>query len=471
MENKGAGHVPSKEKLQYSIGVFGQNVTYGLVSQWIFYYCTDVILITPLVVGTIMGITRIWDAINDPLMGVLIDRRRFKNGEKLRPYLLFTPIIIGLLTLLMFLSPFENPTAKIVYIFFIYIAWDFFYTFQDIAQWGMTSLISPLSEERTKVIQWARIMGTLGGALAGGITLLLSFKSYFKVSEKQLFFILGLFMGLGGMSLSLLTHKAKERIKSDKPREPIWKSMGLLFKNRTVILILIANILSAITFYVPPIYFFKYKVSLTVFGYELDGYKSMILFGIATGLPGVLCMAAVSKFAKLFKGMKNLLIIAAVMDVVTRLIAYLLGYQGISFVFMVLLLALGGIPNNLKSIASTALWCDSLDYIELKTGKRAEAVTFAAQNFIEKARSGLSTFMGGLTLTLIKFDATKYEAGLPQDATFNKWIWFVFVMGPAVGSVLYFIPLMFVKYSDKMKEKIEKELLLKRMNAAENDGV
>ncbi|MGI6133753.1 MAG: hypothetical protein ACOYEC_05035, partial [Christensenellales bacterium] len=84
---------------------------------------------------------------------------------------------------------------------------------------------------------------------------------------------------------------------------------------------------------------------------------------------------------------------------------------------------------------------------------------------------GLSTFMGGLTLTLIKFDATKYEAGLPQDATFNKWIWFVFVMGPAVGSVLYFIPLMFVKYSDKMKEKIEKELLLKRMNAAENDGV
>ena len=116
-------------------------------------------------------------------------------------------------------------------------------------------------------------------------------------------------------------------------------------------------------------------------------------------------------------------------------------------------LALGGIPNNLKSIASTALWCDSLDYIELKTGKRAEAVTFAAQNFIEKARRGLSTFMGGLTLTLIKFDATKYEAGLPQDATFNKWIWFVFVMGPAVGSVLYFIPLMFVKYSDKMKEK------------------
>ena len=150
MENKGVGHVPSKEKLQYSIGVFGQNVTYGLVSQWIFYYCTDVILITPLVVGTIMGITRIWDAINDPLMGVLIDRRRFKNGEKLRPYLLFTPIIIGLLTLLMFLSPFENPTAKIVYIFFIYIAWDFFYTFQDIAQWGMTSLISPLSKKEPR---------------------------------------------------------------------------------------------------------------------------------------------------------------------------------------------------------------------------------------------------------------------------------------------------------------------------------
>ena len=104
---------------------FRQNVTYGLVSQWIFYYCTDVILITPLVVGTIMGITRIWDAINDPLMGVLIDRRRFKNGEKLRPYLLFTPIIIGLLTLLMFLSPLKIPPPKL-YTYFLFISLGIF---------------------------------------------------------------------------------------------------------------------------------------------------------------------------------------------------------------------------------------------------------------------------------------------------------------------------------------------------------
>ena len=124
------------------------------------------------------------------------------------------------------------------------------------------------------------------------------------------------------------------------------------------------------------------------------------------------------------------------MDVVTRLIAYLLGYQGISFVFMVLLLALGGIPNNLKSIASTALWCDSLDYIELKTGKRAEAVTFAAQNFIEKARSGLSTFMAG---TLRLLNSTPLNTSrFAIDATFNKWIWFVFVNGACMAAaVLY----------------------------------
>ena len=76
--------------------------------------------------------------------------------------------------------------------------------------------------------------------------------------------------------------------------------------------------------------------------------------------------------------------------------------------------------------------------------------------------------MGGLTLTLIRFDATKYEAGLPQSPTFNKWIWFVFILGPAVGSVLYLIPLLFVKYNDKIKEKVELELSIKRQNAAEN---
>ena len=123
----------------------------------------------------------------------------------------------------------------------------------------------------------------------------------------------------------------------------------------------------------------------------------MILFGIATGLPGVLCMFAARHFAKLFKGMRNLLIVAAIMDVATR--GWLFDRLSRHLVsLLVLVLALGGIPNNLKSIASTALWCDSLDYIELKTGKRAEAVTFAAQNLIEKAKSGLSMIMGGLTL-------------------------------------------------------------------------
>ncbi|MGI6522666.1 MAG: MFS transporter [Christensenellales bacterium] len=461
-------YVPEKEKIQYAIGVFGQNVTYGLVSQWIFYFCTDVIFIAPYLVGIIVGVSRIWDAVNDPLMGVVIDRKRFKNGEKLRPYLLKTPIMIGIVTFLLFYSPFKSQIGKVIYIFIFYIIWDILYTFQDIAQWGMTSLISPSSEERTKVIQWARIMGTLGSALAGSIPLILSYKHLLNISEKELFLVFGALFGFGGMCLSLLTYKAKERIKSQKPKEPVWKSLGLLFKNRTVILILIANILSAVTFYVPHIYFFKYKVSMTLFGYELDGYQSMILFGIATGLPGVLCMFAARHFAKLFKGMRNLLIVAAIMDVATRVAAYLIGYQGISFLFLVLVLALGGIPNNLKSIASTALWCDSLDYIELKTGKRAEAVTFAAQNLIEKAKSGLSMIMGGLTLTLIRFDATKYEAGLPQSPTFNKWIWFVFILGPAVGSVLYLIPLLFVKYNDKIKEKVELELSIKRQNAAEN---
>lgn len=458
-DNSIYGKVPKKEIRRFSIGIMGQNMTYGLVSQWLFYYCTDVLFIAPLFVGFIVGFSRIWDAVNDPIMGVLIDRRRFKSGEKLRPYLLYTPLLIGILSLLMFINPnFKTDLLKVAYIFVIYLLWDILYTFQDIAQWGMTSLISPFSEERTKVVQWARIGGTVGGWLPGLLPLIISFKDTLGISEATIFAICGVVIGLGGMSISLLTYSAKERIRTKKPKDKVSKSFSHLFKNKMVILLLIASLLSSITFFIPPIYFFKYKVGLTLFGIKLDGLKVMMIYTILVGLPGTLAMLFANKIAKVVKGMKNLLIIAATFDIVSRGIAFFIGYEGISLLIIVVLLGLGSLPNQLKAIASTSLWCDSIDYMELKTGQRAEAVTFAAQNLIEKAKGGIATMMGGLTLTILKFDATKFDKNLPQSEVFNKWIWFVFILGPALGSILYLIPLLFVDYSEKMRKQTETEL-------------
>ena len=113
--------VQNRELVDYAIGVFGQNHTYNLVSSWFMYFCTDVLFIDTLLIGTILGIARIWDAFNDPIVGVLVDRHTFKNGEKLRPWLRIMALPVGILTALMFVDWGLPQNLMGVYICLVYI--------------------------------------------------------------------------------------------------------------------------------------------------------------------------------------------------------------------------------------------------------------------------------------------------------------------------------------------------------------
>ena len=119
------GEVPNGELFAYSTALAGQNMTYQLVNQWIFYFCTNIIGINPLSVGFLTGFSKIWDALNDPIVGTLIDRRKTKPGQKLHPYLGKLPVIIGILTALMFVDFGVGEFAAMVIFLCVYIAWDF----------------------------------------------------------------------------------------------------------------------------------------------------------------------------------------------------------------------------------------------------------------------------------------------------------------------------------------------------------
>ncbi|MBO7177730.1 MAG: MFS transporter, partial [Clostridia bacterium] len=167
-------------------------------------------------------------------------------------------------------------------------------------------------------------------------------------------------------------------------------------------------------------------------------------------------------FARKIGGMKNILVLSTSLNVCMRLIAFFIGFEGWKIVIMGILIAIVGIPQNMAGIATTTLWGDSVDYMEWKTGKRNEASVFALQNLVAKAGSGLDTFFTGLTLSILCFDATKYDLGLPQDPTFYKYVWPVYILGPALGSMLYLVPLLMIKYSKKQKEQVEKDLKERR---------
>lgn len=127
-----------------------------------------------------------------------------------------------------------------------------------------------------------------------------------------------------------------------------------------------------------------------------------------------------------------------------------------------LIIAIGSIPGGMNGIAMTSLFGDSIDYMEWKTGKRAEAITFSVQTFCYKITGAISTGMTTVILMLLHYSAQDYEAGLPLSPEFDKWIWPLFILGPIVGSLLNLIPLLFIKYPDSLKAQVEADLKLRR---------
>ncbi len=452
------GCVPNRELLAYSAALTGQNLTYVFVSQWLFYFCTDVLKISAKKVGFLTGFTRIWDALNDPIVGTLIDRRKCANGNKLHPYLGKLPIVIGVLTALMFVDFNVGETLSLVILLCVYIAWDFTYSFQDVALWGMMSLISPYSHERSRVSQWLNIGVGAAWGVVGLVPMIMSAREAVGISEKTLFLIFGLFFGLGGELLSILAYKTKERVAFTAPeKQSFWQDLAVLRHNKILILLLLAQILNFLNGAIPQIYFFKYCVNLTVGGHEVSGTTVQTVYGYLVSIFSTVSIFFAVKLSDKLGGMRNVIVTAQVMNAVFRVLAYFIGFDTFpKMIAVIAVISISSIPSNMVGIAQRSILCDSVDYTEWKTGKRTEGISNSLQNLTNKLTDAVKLIFSGLVLNGLGYNA---DLGLEgQTRIFYKAQWPLFMLLPALGSILYLIPFLCIRYSKSQKEQVEKEL-------------
>ncbi len=462
------GVIPGRNLFAYAAGIAGQNMNYGFINGWLFYFCNNVLKISADAVGMITGISRLWDSINDPIIGALIDRHTFKkSGEKLRPYLIYLPAIIGIISLMMFKDWNLGSEKAIIYVLVLYLLWDLVYSMQDVALWGMLALSSPRSEERTRAAQWTAIGVTAGGALAGLVPLVKDIAiNNFGATDKSFFFGAALILGLGGQLISMSAYKMKESVKNDKKEnESLFEAIFVLRHNKTMLLISLARILEYIKLSVPWAYFFESQVFYKVGGMEIGGGTTQFVYGLLTGAPGTFAQFAATKIVDKVGGMKRVLVLAQVSSIVLRIFAYFIGFKNIwKIIIVAVLMGLQSIPAFMVNIAHRSLMSDSIDYVEYKTGKRTEGITFSMQNFATKVGDAIALFINGKLLTLVGYNQNL--AMTAQNAVFMKWQWPMFILGPIVGAVLYLAVIVFVKDDNEERKFIEGELKKRRNDAA-----
>ena len=222
LTNKSAdeGCIPNSELLQYGIGMGGLTANSNFISSWFFYFCTDVLKIKPGAVGVITSLSRIWDGVNDPIVGAYIDGRRNKSGSKFHTYLARLPFFIGIISMLMFFDFGFSTGGTIAYVIIMYLCWDFLYSFQETSAWGTLSLMSPHSHERERATQWLYIGSNAGPAAVALVPLIMGFREAIGISEKTEFIFFGIIYGLGCEMISLMTCKGKERVVHESTPQP-----------------------------------------------------------------------------------------------------------------------------------------------------------------------------------------------------------------------------------------------------------
>ena len=476
-------YIAKKEKVNFMAGLAGQNIVYCFIGASFFqYFLTDIAQFPAGIVAVLLILMKVWDGINDPIIGSIIDRHRFKSGEKLRPLLKYTPVPVGIFTVFIFVvfSTDENLLwLRVGYFVLMYLCWDITYTMQDVAIWGMTAVVTPNSNERDKFVQLARTIGSIFyGVFSAVIPMIMEIVA--KQSGNSLALMTILFatiFGLGGALVSAKCYKAQERVRLVEPEQQqtsIFECFRLLFRNKMLLLVTLSNLFGALAFGNSLVtYFFKYKIpEISIGGFVLGPLTLTTIFSALTAAPAFLGMLLADKLKEKCKGYRNLLIVIQVFTLVGRILAWAIGFEGKNIIWTILILAVCSFPSGASSIAQTSLFCDSVDYMEWKTGKRTEGVTFAMQTFFTKISSGITGALATLSLELLGYAAVEDVEGAvylgTQTQAFENWIWPLTMLTPAIAALLCLIPLLFIRYTPEQKAQVEKELAERRALSENN---
>ena len=479
--------VANNRLLSYAVGLAGQNANYGFVSNRLFVFLNTVLKIDSRKTGWITGFSTLWDAVNDPIIGTLVDARSFKPGNKLRPYLIWLPPFIGLITMAMFFDFNLSETATIVFIVTTYLLYDIIYSYQDVALWGMLPLSSPNSEERSRVSQWVAIGAGAGSTVAGFFPQIRQMLvDGGLATEKNAYFLGAVVFGFGGMLVSMLAYRMKEKvIYQPEGKNSVLKNLAALRHNRTLIIICLARLLAGLSLTLPWEYFFDSGKS-NFFGMELTGGTFQVIYSLLPGIPGALAMFFSTKIAKKVGGMKRLLVIAEITAISVRLLCFVIGANGRiehtgPLLSVMLLVAVMNIPQNMKDIAHRALISDSIDEVELKTGERTEGIAFSMQNFISKLTGAISKLIQGYLLSWMGYkthltdsagkalEGAALTAAQAKNGRFMKYRWHQFMLGPVIGSVLYLTVILFLKDDRAHMHEVER-LLREKRELAEHEN-
>ena len=388
-----------REKYSYGIGALGKDLAYAIVSTYLMVYFTDAVGLNPAFVGTLFLVARLWDAVNDPAMGMIVDNTRSKFG-KFRPWIFIGTVLNAVVIVFLFRKPDLEGLPLYAYFSIMYILWGMTYTIMDIPYWSMIPTLATTKEDREKISVVPRIFASLGGLTVTtfGIALVNKLGNGNQIKGFEYFALGIVIIFIISTIVTCINVKEKTQVQVNNEKVNIKQAFNILKQNDQLLVfigIVLAYNLAMQLAGGAAIYYFKYVAgkeslfSLYSF-FKVAEIGGLMLFPVVTRKIGRQQVFRVATILPMF-------------GLITLFISGLIAPQSILFISVsAVLLNLG---SGFLLGSTTVMLADIVDYGEYKLGSRNESIIFSAQTLLVKLASALSGWLIGVGLSLIGYVA------------------------------------------------------------------
>lgn len=458
--------VSLREKVGYGLGDAASSMFWKLFGMYLLFFYTDVFCISAAAVGSMFFITRIWDSLFDPIVGVICDRTVSRWG-KFRPFLLWMAVPFGIFGVLTFTTPAFAEGGKLVWAYVTYSLMMMVYSLINVPYASLLGVMSADSQERTSLSSY-RMLFAFGGSILV-LLLIEPLVQWFGGTGVDANLARG--WALAAATLAVIAvvfflctfFWTKERVlpiteKANSLKEDVLD----LFHNRPWWILLGAGIAALIFNSIrdgAAVYYFKYYADVPdvfdfgLFGSALSVTTIYLILGQAANILGILCVTPLAQRI----GKKRTYLWAMVFATVFSVAFYFVDRTNIGMM-MFLQVLISACAGSIFPLL-WSMYADIADYSEWKTGRRATGLIFSSSSMSQKFGWSIGGALTGWLLAMFGF-----EANMTQTPEAQEGIRFMLSFLPAAGAVLSVFFIAYYPLTQERLAKVSEFLAAKRKN-------
>lgn len=482
-----------KEIAGFLLTSFGQKNLSQYVNAFRQFFAISFLGMSGSTYGIIMFIETIYDAVDDSISGLIIDRTRTRWG-RLRPWLVIPTPFWAIAMIMLFTTPsflvheWQKVIWTIIAIFVYNLGMSYF------GAWNiMLYNITPNNNERDNLIATSKFADLFGVFLPSIASMFVGFLPQKTVNWKNPIGMQDIYTGFAVIITVIAAFTAFYGFSTMRERVPLasreqMQEVGVIdsfknvFKNRPMFVLVLSSFFAS----------FKSVGVASESFYWMHNSKNVAhgsIAGLFTGIPNYIMVPLAPKLIRKF-GAKKVAVASGIFAGIAYATTFFIGLMGMSrandtrgllvdwdghntvinLVILTFCLTVCGLPNQLLNVAGAVLQGDVYDYSEWKTGMRNEALVQTVQNYFGKAANSITNLLSGIVISLVGYVARKDEFGnIVPESNENTLLgfWAIFCLLPAIARFLYGITLLFFNVDGKFKEQMLKDLEVKRRERLE----